>query len=229
MKQVSGWFLPTWDTHLAEYIEKHGQGEYQQRQRHYALSKVHTHRTAIDVGANIGTWTRDLSESFERVICFEPQADCRECHEINVPTAQYTNVTLYPHALGPHPGEQEFYVDKTSCGNAGLNRQGVLDGPTKDKPNAERLAVSTVSVIALDSLELHDVDFIKIDTQGFEHEVLKSAEKTLDVCAPVLCLELADRTPAEHKEKMEIVTWLAQRGYALVGNCVKEHVFHKRA
>lgn len=224
MKQVNGWFLPDWDTHLAEHMAKNG-NEYQKRQRDYALSHVKQHRTAVDVGGNIGTWARDFAEVFDRVHAFEPQADCRQCFEQNLPQELYSNVRLHPQALSPHSGTQEFYTDKISCGNAGLNKQGVLDGPTKDKPNAERLAVRTVETLALDSLELQDVDFIKIDTQGYELEVLKSAERTLEQCKPVLCLELADRTPQEHTEKMRVLAWLTERGYQLLGSCVKEHVF----
>lgn len=42
----------------------------------------------------------------------------------------------------------------------------------------------------VNSLELQDIDFIKIDVEGFERHVLRGATKTLSSNRPVCVLEL---------------------------------------
>ncbi len=41
----------------------------------------------------------------------------------------------------------------------------------------------------LDSFELKDVDFIKIDTEGYELYVVKGAEETIKRCKPTMIVE----------------------------------------
>ena len=46
-----------------------------------------------------------------------------------------------------------------------------------------------VRVITLDSLELERVDFIKLDVEEMELDVLKGADVTLDRCRPIMQIE----------------------------------------
>ena len=45
------------------------------------------------------------------------------------------------------------------------------------------------SAKTLDSFNFQNVDFIKIDVQGFELEVLKGAFETLKANSPIICIE----------------------------------------
>ena len=64
------------------YLEEAGNG--QQAQRDNSLKYVKKWRTAIDVGANVGEWTRPLSKRFDKVVCFEPNPNFRQCFEKNI-------------------------------------------------------------------------------------------------------------------------------------------------
>ena len=85
MKKVADWYLPDNETHFSEYLnavkDPNNLATYQSYQRISALSYLDKRsknasnlpkRVAIDIGACIGLWAKDLCATFEKVICFEP-------------------------------------------------------------------------------------------------------------------------------------------------------------
>ena len=59
-------------------------GGGQVEQRNASLKYVTSYRTALDIGSNIGQWTRPLAKVFDQVICFEPNPNFRECFRKNI-------------------------------------------------------------------------------------------------------------------------------------------------
>jgi hypothetical protein len=47
----------------------------------------------------------------------------------------------------------------------------------------------TVEVVTIDGLGLRQVDFLKIDVEGWEHEVVQGAEQTIRSHRPVVVIE----------------------------------------
>ena len=84
MKKVYNWFLPDYDQHYEEWMVTNNEKEYQRLQREYALARVKQFRRAIDIGGNIGFWSRDFCEKFNEVEIFEPEASNIECLEANL-------------------------------------------------------------------------------------------------------------------------------------------------
>ena len=87
------------------FLEQAGNGQLAQRNN--SLGHVKQWRNAIDVGANVGEWTRPLAEKFQQVICFEPNPNFRECFNKNITES---NVTLWPYGLSDkeHTAQQDF-------------------------------------------------------------------------------------------------------------------------
>ncbi len=46
-----------------------------------------------------------------------------------------------------------------------------------------------IRMLTLDSLDLQDVDFIKVDVEGFEENVLRGGEATLATWRPIVIVE----------------------------------------
>jgi len=234
MKQVHGWWFPDWEQHFQGYFNSFAKTTkeypvpYQKAQRDYALSFVTSWRNMIDVGGNVGTWSRPLGARFTHVHAFEPHPENRECYLRNMESTN--NFTLYPYALSEQAGVFPLYIHDTSCGNISLNLKGVLDGPTPaaGKPSMDNIKTIQVEVKTLDSFNFANIDFIKIDVQGHEFGVLKGATQLLTQQKPVLVMELATRSPAEIAEKTAITEWLQQFGYVLRGNRNKETVYTKQ-
>ncbi len=109
MNKKSFWVLYGQHT-VPTHLEDAGNG--QELQRNAALQYVESWRTCLDIGSNIGQWTRPLAKQFEQVICFEPNPNFRECFERNI---QRTNVTLFPYGLSDkeHSAQQRLQLNSS--------------------------------------------------------------------------------------------------------------------
>ena len=148
---------------------------FQQAQRDASLRYVRRWRNALDVGANVGQWTRPLAKKFKQVICFEPNPNFRDCFNMNIAE---TNVTLHPYGLSNH----EHTVTQ------GFNATHLNDILGDTTPRDGDIQCRT-----LDSFNITDVDYIKIDIDGFEIPMLQGAEKTLRKNNPVINIEMKER------------------------------------
>jgi len=140
-------------------------GNGQQAQRQAALNYVKKWRVCLDIGSNIGQWTRPLAKCFDRVVCFEPNPNFRECFNKNITE---DNVLSYPYGLS----------DKEHKAKQGFNST-VLQQEDGD-----------IDCRTLDSFGMSDVDFVKIDVDGFEVPLLNGAKETLTKNNPVINIEM---------------------------------------
>jgi len=138
-------------------------------------------RLALDMGAHIGIWSRRLSNLYDRVICFEPRKDHIECHKRNCSTIP--NITLYEHALG---SKEETLDMKVSAHNSGTNS---FHYGKMGKTRMYEHKIIPIEVKSLDSYGLDNVDFIKVDIESHELEMLKGAVDTLERCNPIIFIE----------------------------------------
>ncbi len=71
-----------------------------------------------------------------------------------------------------------------------------------------------IKCITIDSLELDRLDFIKIDCEGFEHKILKGAEKTIKKFKPVMVIEINNFTlNRNNTSDNDIYIYLNELGY----------------
>jgi FkbM family methyltransferase len=205
MKQVGTWWVPDSDTHLAAYLASSG-GQYQKPQRRVSLEHCARRRVALDVGAHIGLWSRQLAAEFEAVHAFEPVAEFRECFARNVGAA---NVQLHPFALGNAACRAKI---EFASANTGMTR--IVD-----------VGDEGVEVRTLDSLSLGAVDYIKLDVEGFELFVLEGAHETLLRCRPLLTLEQKGHG-AQHfgVEQYEALDYLKALGAVVLGRVVDDWI-----
>lgn len=154
-------------TRAGELVD--GKGTYQIKKLREALHYCTNWRTAIDVGAHVGMWSMRLAPNFDHVFSFEPVAAHRACFEKNL--SNESNVQCYPYALGEIAQQIGIHTAPTSSGDSWVDGFGNIEMRT------------------LDSFELQDVDFIKIDCEGYEYFVLKGGEETLKRCRPCIIVE----------------------------------------
>ena len=150
--------------------------------------------TVLDVGANIGNHTVAFAAltGAARVIPVEPNpraiAVLRETLALNGVEA---DLSLLGFGLGSRPGTAGVQVeDRHNLGGAML-AQGAGDIP----------------IVRGDDAVRDRVDFIKIDAEGMELDVLQGLERVLREHRPVLFVEILNA-------QVEAVdAWLAGRGY----------------
>lgn len=121
----------------------------------------------VDVGAYIGAYTLRAAKSGCTVYAFEPNPFSFKILSLNVEDNGFENyVKLFNVAVGDREGEIFITLDfdTTRVSNSGYK----------------------VRMITLDSLKLRKVDWLKVDVEGFEKEVLGGAESTLDVTDKII-------------------------------------------
>jgi FkbM family methyltransferase len=144
---------------------------------------------AVDVGAHIGAHTLALASLVGpsgRVHAFEPQRLPHQLLCANIVANQLWQVEPWPIGLGSVP--RTLWYDRPDYGQEG--NFGAVELST------QRRAVA-VDVRRLDDLGLGAIDFIKIDVEGMESDVLRGAAKTLRQHRPALYVE-NDRALSAH-------------------------------
>lgn len=139
-------------------------------------------RVALDVGANIGSWTDWLAGRFEHVVAVEPNPQVLpRLEEI---AAAHGNVTLVEAAAGAKKGRAHLNLFLNPA-HATLYGDASLETVPRGDPTGE----AVVDVVALDSLRLRKVDFVKIDVEGAERDVVEGAPRLL-ASRPALLVEV---------------------------------------
>ena len=142
-------------------------------------------QTILDIGANIGCTAIFLSELGQTVHSFEPSPSTFKFLEMNVSRAGKGNVELHNCGLGAEPGETTLTFAPSNRSGAFVSNQTQASAGH----NIENIAIRQLDEV-VDSLGLTQIDFIKIDVEGFEQQVLLGAVRTLAANKPMVVLEL---------------------------------------
>ncbi len=182
MIQHQGIWLPDGERHLVEWMSKSGEmvdgrGSYQIKKLRAAVSYCRDFRTAVDVGAHCGLWSMQLIKQFDQVIAFEPVPEHRECFHANLYGKD--NVTLFACALGDHAGRVRMETAPTSSGDTRVAAELENGG----------VALETFDEIVGELGVPLQVDFVKLDCEGYELHALKGAFKMIKRCLPVVIVE----------------------------------------
>ena len=141
---------------------------------------------AVDIGANEGVYAFALSEQGAVVHAFEANPAFADF------AARSLGDRAHVHrlALSNESGQASFYVPLADDGSE-LHLAGNLKN---SHSQFERQTVIKVEVRTLDSFALTNVQFIKVDVEGSELEVLEGARETILRDHPALLLELLSGT-----------------------------------
>ncbi len=189
-----------WEQHVREAIERYSQPD----------------KLAIDAGAYIGLHTVHLSRFFREVLAFEPQQpifrmlcanlllnDCENVRELSL--------ALYDRDCAMTLGSADQQNVPVIMASGKIDYSAI--------PNAAGLALhpstdGEIPARTVDALNLDDVGFIKVDTQGSDLRVLRGAERTIRRCRPVIVFEYErDLARAHGCEWEEFQAFLGGIGY----------------
>ena len=95
MREFLGWWFPDYESHFPKMLQKNvtkgGQPVYQEPVRKRSIALCNQRRTAIDVGANVGLWSRDLCDNFEKVIR-QANTGCLPENQIDINKLNFQNI-----------------------------------------------------------------------------------------------------------------------------------------
>ncbi|WP_040390337.1 FkbM family methyltransferase [Catelliglobosispora koreensis] len=155
---------------------------------------------ALDIGVWFGPWAQRMRAHANEVIGIEAHPELAALAQRSL-----SGVRIIHAAVSDDVGEIELIVPP---GGPGVGIASVQEGLVAGE-------AVTVPKVSIDSLDLHDVRFIKVDVEGHELAVLLGGKNTIARDHPVLLLELEERM----KPVSEVVGLLESWGYT-------GHVYH---
>lgn len=209
-----------WSQHNGAWLPYHGDGDqqevyYQMHGSEWLAAETEVVKkwlpkggSVVDVGANTGFTALVFSKLIGpegQLIAFEPSPiiyprlvevieknglkDRVECLNLGCGTEARTETLMVP----------------VSSGNATIKREGVeLHGSVREV----QIKIDSLDRVLLDRLQ--KLDFLKIDTEGFEDQVLAGAEKVVERFRPVFYIELSQEY---NRSSQAAIAWLKARGY----------------
>ena len=164
------------------------QKSYEKHFTAFANLTINENDVAIDFGANLGYHTITLSSAVGnhgKVYSLEPQRIIFQQLNCNIFINGLDNVYTYNLAVGEtetevfinSPDFHKIYPMYTNIGNTSINTNNIG---------------SLVRQISLDSLNLPKLDFIKMDVQGSELNILKGGKNTIEKHRPYMFMEVEE-------------------------------------
>ena len=156
--------------------------EQSENARFISMLRTHNVNLIFDVGANAGQFGVLLREiGFDgKIVSFEPLSDARESLQNISRNDPLWQIALQT-AIGEENGEIEIQIAGNSHSSSILD---MLDTHVRAAPDSkyigkEKVALRTLDSIAPDYMASNSISFIKIDTQGYETQVMNGAKKLM--------------------------------------------------
>lgn len=193
----------TISNHLCNY------GYWENNLIKYAEQYLHENSIILDIGANIGTWSIPLAIKNRKIYSFEPYNSSfyALCGNIFI-NKKETSIYPYHTALTNDATKHTSMILPES-----VNKGGCKLITTNSASLEQRYNLST-----LDTFQFEKVDFIKLDVEGHELNVLKGGVDTILRCKPVIFFECWainshhwGGIPNTYTELMEYITSLGYK------------------
>jgi FkbM family methyltransferase len=179
----------------------------------------------FDIGANTGQFASELrSVGYKgRIVSFEPLLDAHRM--LSESSARDSNWIVHQRgAIGDYDGEIELNISGNSVSSSVLPMMDTHSSAAMGSAyiDTEKVPIARLDSVAPEYLSASSRPFIKIDTQGFEWQVLDGATNILRRAKGVLCelsllpLYEGQRLWKEMIERLEaegFTLWFIQRGF----------------
>lgn len=157
-------------------------------------------KTVVDVGAHVGFFTLKAARTVEErgsVIAIEPEPENANLLRENVNRNNLSNVEIQEIVAGDEKGKTKLYEAPRSAWHSTV------------KPTVEYIEVNMNTLDNIISkLKISNPDFVKIDVEGAELEVLKGAENMLNGGDLELSIAAYHQLSSGEKEIEKIKTFL---------------------
>jgi FkbM family methyltransferase len=159
---------------IGHHLHHYGWDMYTNGEIDFAKQIAENSRCFVDVGGNVGDWAKEFLQAMTpagKGLIFEPARPALQI--LTQQLSAYQNAEVVEAAVGAQSSVLKFYEEP----DAGLTSSFVAEFSRADA------LVRDVKVTTLDAELAHrgweHVDFLKIDTEGFDLNVLKGATELL--------------------------------------------------
>jgi FkbM family methyltransferase len=164
--------------------------------------------TVIDVGANVGVYTFSAANQVGetgRVIAIEPFSGCVRSLEETCRINQFSQVTVCAGAASDRSGTLKLSMQASSE----LNE--VVSEDIDIESDFETVKCFTLDSL-IDSQQLTRLDYLKIDAEGHEMQVLQGCDRILQDFKPVI---LYENVAGSKGSNLPVADYLVAKGYCL--------------
>lgn len=229
-KLVGGVWLPATEHHLEHMMIRNpkanrivdGKATYQFKKLEAALLQCKGRRIAVDIGAHCGLWSMWLVRHFEHVHAFEPIPMHQAIFPFNM--GEHTNYTLHKAAVGEQDTTITMRIPLDTTGSAHVASK--IKHPGFSFTNAPGVGeeIPDVRMVRLDSMDLPDADFIKIDVEGLERAVIAGGEKYIRRSKPIMVVEEKGNAGVYGARNLESIDLLKSWGAKTITVISGDHI-----
>jgi len=205
IEKINGFWVPSNDTHIEDWKagKPFTQNKCLLKFVKYCTEQNKKFKTVLDIGAWCGTWAKALEPFSQNIVAFEPDPVHFDCLQ--------KNCTINCSPRNEAVGSEEKFISLTA----------------DDFTQAKRVdSAGKIKMVTVDSLDIPDVDLIKIDVEGYEMEVIKGATKTL-ARTNFLMIELNNNTKKYGSSNIEIEKKLQNMGFKPILDHWPDKVFYR--
>ena len=180
------------------------------------IKQISYAKTLIDVGSNKGQFSLMARKFFPNIMIhsFEPQIEILNLQKKVLGT---NNINYYNFALGREKKELELYITKRKDSSSVL--RPILSNNNNYIINEKK----KISVKKLDELldfkSIEKPSIIKLDVQGYELEVLKGSENTLDYIDYVIAEISSTEIYENQTQADELIKFLESKSFEIKDRC----------
>ena len=206
-KKAGEYYVPAGDKMFTPILERGGVFDGGNLKK--ALSYCNDRRLALDIGAHVGSWANELAKTFDSVEAFEASDENHACLVKNISA---DNIHINNIAIGEK--ERKVSMHEDDAFNSGTHHVNLKEGHIDMKP--------------IDSFNYENVDFLKMDIEGYEYFGLLGAEETLKRCSPVVLIEQNGLEESYGLEKFKAGSYLESLGFELKEVANKDFIYVHR-
>ncbi len=169
-------------------------GKFKESQNNITIACLRPGDVCIDIGANIGYYTLLMSRAVGpqgQVFAIEPVPETYDWLNCNVKETKSTNVKTFQLAISDSIGEANLLYKYASDLDACLQGEGIYMSDSELGKNMEpkcKVATTTLNKFVTDN-NITKLDFLKIDCQGADLLILKSALASINKFRPKIICE----------------------------------------
>jgi FkbM family methyltransferase len=158
---------------------------------------INNNSVVLDIGAHVGTFSYRACHVAKRIYAFEPNIENYLIFCRNIALNNFRNIIPLTFALGDKMQITHYnWYCPRNTGASGLDISDSVDTPDvtmfKNRFGSDVVPKYDVFVTTIDNLDLDQLDFIKIDTEGCEYKILCGGINTIKKYKPVIFLESYD-------------------------------------
>lgn len=166
----------------------------------------------FDVGAYKGDFALECLRVWpnSKIACFEPQESCVK--HLNQLRSLYSSIRVFPGLVGSESREMVVFHEAATASS-------ILEEHILQKFPVKYYSMKTLNEIISNEFQGCSPEFLKLDVQGYELEILKGMEKNLaNIHVILMEINLIDI----HKDVpllSDVVMWLKERGWLAYDIC----------